>query len=133
MGSQLLGNALRFSRYGFKVTDQVTTSTEIMSAIQAREPHVALISATLRNGVLAGLKVLREIHASHPSVALVALLEACEREHVVEAFRPTEVGHYLPDVPRGCERVSSNDVTLDSRGLIYLVDRQRGIDIVERT
>jgi hypothetical protein len=28
--------------------------------------------------------------------------------------------------------VSSNDVTIDSRGLFYLVDRQRGIDIVER-
>src|ERR671923_116557 len=52
---------------------------------------------------------------------------------VSDPFRPTEVGHFLPEVPRGFERVSSNDVTVDSRGLIYLVDRQRGIDIVERT
>ena len=52
---------------------------------------------------------------------------------VSDPFRPTEVGHFLPDVPPSCERVSSNDVTIDSRGLIYLVDRQRGIDIVERT
>ena len=51
---------------------------------------------------------------------------------VSDPFRPTEVGHYVPDTPRGFERVSSNDVTLDSRGLLYLVDRQRGIDIVER-
>jgi hypothetical protein len=29
------------------------------------------------------------------------------------------------------ERVSSNDVTVDSRGLIYLVDRVRGLDIIE--
>ena len=43
----------------------------------------------------------------------------------------TEVGYYVPDVPEGCERVSSNDVTIDARGLIYLVDRQRGIDIIE--
>jgi len=52
---------------------------------------------------------------------------------VSDPFRPTEVGHFMPDVPPNCERVSSNDVTIDSRGLIYLVDRQRGIDIVERT
>jgi hypothetical protein len=52
---------------------------------------------------------------------------------VSDPFRPREVGHYLPDPPQGYERVSSNDVTIDSRGLIYLVDRQRGIHIVERT
>ena len=48
-----------------------------------------------------------------------------------DPFRPREVGHYLPDAPAGFERVSSNDVTIDSRGLIYLVDRQRGVNIVE--
>jgi hypothetical protein len=52
---------------------------------------------------------------------------------ISDPFRPKEVGHYLPDPPQGFERVSSNDVTIDSRGLIYLVDRQRGIHIVERT
>jgi len=50
-----------------------------------------------------------------------------------DPFRPVEVAHYTPDVPQGFERVSSNDVTIDSRGLYYLVDRQRGIHIVERT
>jgi hypothetical protein len=52
---------------------------------------------------------------------------------VSDPFRPVEVGHFLPDAPQGFERVSSNDVTVDSRGLYYLVDRQRGIHIVERT
>lgn len=50
---------------------------------------------------------------------------------VSDPFAPTEVGHYLPDPPPGCERVSSNDVTVDGRGLIYLIDRQRGVDIIE--
>jgi len=48
-----------------------------------------------------------------------------------DPFRPREVGHYVPDPPPGCERASSNDVTSDGRGLIYLVDRQRGVDIIE--
>lgn len=52
---------------------------------------------------------------------------------IADPFRPKEVGYYVPDVPQGYERVSSNDVTIDSRGLLYLVDRQRGIDIVEMT
>jgi hypothetical protein len=50
---------------------------------------------------------------------------------ISDPFRLKEAGHFVPDVPPGFERVSSNDVTMDSRGLVYLVDRQRGIDIVE--
>ncbi len=39
----------------------------------------------------------------------------------------------MSDVPAGFERVSSNDVTTDARGLLYLLDRQRGLDIIEST
>ncbi len=45
---------------------------------------------------------------------------------------PREVAHFMPDVPPASERVSSNDVTVDERGLIYLIDRLRGVTIVER-
>lgn len=50
---------------------------------------------------------------------------------IADPFQPKEAGFYLPDVPAGCGRVSSNDVTMDSRGLMYLTDRQHGVDIVE--
>lgn len=43
-----------------------------------------------------------------------------------------EVAHYVPDVPAGATRVSSNDVTVDERGLLYLTDRIRGLTIIER-
>ncbi len=39
---------------------------------------------------------------------------------------------YLPDVPPGAKAVQSNDVTVDERGLIYLLDRVRGLHILER-
>jgi hypothetical protein len=42
------------------------------------------------------------------------------------------VAHFHPDPPDGCERVQSNDVTTDDRGLIYLLDRVRGLHILER-
>jgi hypothetical protein len=51
---------------------------------------------------------------------------------VKDPHSPREVGHFMPDVPPGSERVSSNDLTVDDRGLIYLLDRLRGVTIVER-
>jgi hypothetical protein len=47
---------------------------------------------------------------------------------------PVEVAWYLPDVENGNPgRVQSNDVTVDDRGLIYLLDRIRGCHILERS
>jgi hypothetical protein len=39
---------------------------------------------------------------------------------------------WMPDVPPGARRVCSNDVFVDPRGLIYLIDRNRGLSILER-
>lgn len=50
---------------------------------------------------------------------------------ISDPFAPKEIGSYLPDPPSGQQRVSSNDVTLDDRGLLYLADRQGGVDILE--
>jgi hypothetical protein len=50
---------------------------------------------------------------------------------IADPFAPKEVGFFEPDVPAGCDRASSNDVTMDDRGLVYLLDRQRGVDIIE--
>jgi len=43
-----------------------------------------------------------------------------------------EVASYMPDPAPGANKVSSNDVFMDDRGLIYLLDRIRGLHIVER-
>ncbi|MDX8481847.1 hypothetical protein RFN28_25780 [Mesorhizobium sp. VK24D] len=48
-----------------------------------------------------------------------------------DPFAPKEVGHFVPEPAPGEHRPSSNDVTLDDRGLIYLVDRVRGVSIIE--
>jgi hypothetical protein len=55
---------------------------------------------------------------------------------IVDVSRPhalKEVAWFMPDVPPGSARVQSNDVTVDERGLIYLLDRVRGLHILERT
>ena len=46
---------------------------------------------------------------------------------------PREVGYFLPEPVNGHPAPQTNDVEIDARGLIYLVDRFTGFDIVEYT
>jgi len=50
---------------------------------------------------------------------------------IADPFAPRELGYFVPDPAPGEKRPSSNDVTIDGRGLIYLIDRVRGLDIIE--
>jgi hypothetical protein len=43
-----------------------------------------------------------------------------------------EIGSWMPDPAPGETRACSNDIYQDSRGLIYLCDRVRGLSILER-
>ncbi len=44
---------------------------------------------------------------------------------------PREVGHFIPEPTGGRPAPQSNDVVLDPRGLIYMVDRHVGFDVLE--
>lgn len=44
---------------------------------------------------------------------------------------PKEVGYFIPEPPPGHAAPQSNDVDVDSRGLVHIIDRNRGFDIVE--
>ena len=51
---------------------------------------------------------------------------------IVNPHAAREVASFMPPVPPGAKRVQSNDVCFDDRGLIYLIDRGRGLHILER-
>ena len=46
---------------------------------------------------------------------------------------PEEVGHFIPEPGKGQPLPQSNDVDVDERGLVYLLDRLDGLDILEFT
>ena len=52
---------------------------------------------------------------------------------LADPFNPNEVAHFIPEPLAGEACPQSNDVDLDARGLIYLLDRDRGLDILEMT
>jgi hypothetical protein len=49
---------------------------------------------------------------------------------IADPFLPTHTAFYLPDPAVGQSRCCSNDVTTDENGLIYLIDRVRGLDVI---
>jgi hypothetical protein len=50
---------------------------------------------------------------------------------VADPAAPEEVGYFIPEPAKGRVAPQSNDVDVDDRGLIYLVDRYAGFDILE--
>ena len=48
---------------------------------------------------------------------------------IADPHAPREVGHFIPEPAPGRAAPQSNDV--DARGLIYIVDRYAGFDILE--
>ncbi len=50
---------------------------------------------------------------------------------VADPFNPAERGHFIPEPRAGFDAPQSNDVCVDDRGLIYLLDRNAGLDILE--
>jgi hypothetical protein len=51
---------------------------------------------------------------------------------VADPLAPEEVGFFIPEPAGGHPAPQTNDVALDDRGLIYLVDRHVGFDVVEQ-
>ena len=50
---------------------------------------------------------------------------------IADPAKPKEVGYFIPNPGKGQKTVQSNDVYVDNQGLIYLIDRLNGLDILE--
>jgi hypothetical protein len=50
---------------------------------------------------------------------------------IADPALPVEVGHFIPEPSGGQSSPQSNDVDVDGRGLVYLLDRNQGLDILE--
>jgi hypothetical protein len=50
---------------------------------------------------------------------------------VADPSAPQEVGWFIPEPAAGRVAPQTNDVDVDKRGLVYIVDRYAGFDILE--
>jgi hypothetical protein len=70
--------------------------------------------------------------AGGPEVPFAWFAQGLRFIDISNPHAPREAAHYMPDIPAGETRVCSNDVFRDQRGLVYVLDRVRGFNIVER-
>jgi hypothetical protein len=50
---------------------------------------------------------------------------------VADPLAPREVGYFIPEPATGQPAPQTNDVDVDARGLVYIVDRYQGFDVLE--
>jgi DNA-binding NarL/FixJ family response regulator len=82
----LLCAALKRQRKHFVVVGTAFSSEEVLKQVAEHQPQVTIVSAHLQDGPTAGLKALRELHASKSGTRPVLLLDSPDLEIVVDAF-----------------------------------------------
>ena len=127
MNSDLIVGALKRSRSNFDVRALTGNSTTAFRELQSHRPDVALISAQLEDGHLAGFKVLRQLCASQPKIPAIMLLDSGERDLVVEAFRAGARGVFcrgdsFKPLPKCIRRVHEGQIWVNNVQLEFLLE-----------
>lgn len=126
MERQLLAGALR--HHGFEVLSCDGEITAALDIVEQHLIHVAVVTCAGSQTGLADMTPLRTLHLMCPRIAKVFLMEADDRELVVQAFRLGARGIFCLadasfDVFCDCiERVSRGEIWASSQQLTYLLD-----------
>jgi len=86
MQAQLLTSALR-RRSEFHIRTCPMDTLAILQAITAELPRIAVLSLNAPANIPDTVMTLRRLHFSHPEIPKVLLVDTCDRELVVSAFR----------------------------------------------
>lgn len=98
MQCQLLASALR-RRPEFRVTACTLDSEAILRIMASSPVEVVVVSPGHRNGQWPDMSIIRRLHLAHPQVAEILVLEAYDREVVVNAFRAGVKGLFCSTHP----------------------------------
>lgn len=83
---ELVMGALKRQKH-FRAVATATTAQEVLEALQTTTVDVALIAATLRDGPMSGIGLLRQVRERWPEVKSVILFFDSEYTSIVDAFR----------------------------------------------
>lgn len=126
MRSQLLANALR-RRPEFVVASCKLASEAIIQEIQANPVDILLVNPDHHESLGHDLAAVRRTHMAHPSVHKVLLVDFCDRDAVVQAFRSGVRGIFssgeadLRALRKCIQRVHEGQVWASSEQLRHLL------------
>jgi len=127
LNCQLLASALHPKRYHVEVSATAIDLKTTLTLLKQNKPDVAVISAQLQDGPLAGYTVLQELRALQSKTRAIMLLDARTRELVVDAFRFGAHGVIFRDEPvetlgKCIHAVSDGQVWANSLHLGFLLE-----------
>jgi DNA-binding NarL/FixJ family response regulator len=127
MSSQLIAAALKRRRNSFDVCSLTGDSSEIFLELKNSPPPVAVISAQLEDGRLAGFNVLHQLRASNVKIPTVMLLDSDERGIVIDAFQAGARGIFcrgsaFDALPKCIRRVREGHIWISNAELEFLLE-----------
>jgi DNA-binding NarL/FixJ family response regulator len=127
MQAQLLTSALR-RHPDFRVNHCLMDTASILQAVTSNPPRVALLSLSSTASIAETVMTLRRFHLSHPTVPKVLLVDSCDRELAVNAFRSGARGIFtitdsnLRLLCKCLMRVAAGQIWANTKQLNYLID-----------
>ncbi len=103
------------------------SSAEVVQVARTQQPDVALVSAALSDGPLAGFRALPTLQSLLPKCCVIVLLDDCDEELVVDAFRARARGVFFRADPmeqlvKCIDRVHQGQVWVRSQELRAVLD-----------
>ncbi len=127
MQAQLLTSALR-RRSEFHITTCPMDPISILQSVTSKRPSIAVLALNPSWNVSENVMTLRRFHLSHPEIPKILLVDTCDRELVVSAFRSGARGIFSiteADLRLLCKcllRVAAGQIWANTEQLNYVMD-----------
>ncbi len=127
MQAQLLTSALR-RHPEFHITTCPMDTLSILQSITSKPPRIAVLAVSQPASVAETVVILRRFHLSHPEIPKVLLVDTCDRELVVSAFRSGARGIFpiteanLRLLCKCLLRVAGGQIWANTEQLNYVMD-----------
>jgi len=126
MSAQLIAVALKRYHKKLDICAFAGNSSEVFFELRTSRPDIAVISAQLEDGRLAGFKVVDQLLASNSKIRSVMLLDSGERDLVVDAFRAGARGVFCRGssfnaLPKCIRRVYEGQIWISNAELEFLL------------
>jgi DNA-binding NarL/FixJ family response regulator len=127
MQAQLLTSALR-RHAEFHITICPMDTGSILKAVTSKPPRVALLSLSAPADLSENVMTLRRFHLSHHQIPKILLVDSCDRDLAVNAFRSGARGIFsineanLRLLCKCLLRVAAGEIWANTEQLNYLMD-----------